>query len=160
MMEIIAWLLKNWKLVASAVLVAGAFASGWVSGGDSVRRDWEVDIHIRTKAQLAALEANQKRITELEVTKNANLEKVRALNRELATYRVSMPTCEGSGQTPATGGGAATSSGAGALSAELQGALDEFTAGVASDFDEADRVVESCRVVMEWAKSSGSCNAH
>lgn len=163
-----AWLIANWRVVLAVVLAAGTFAAGYFKGSDAVKRDWEIDIHLRVKEQLAAAEKNQQLIVALEETKNANLKTVDSLRRQLATVSVRVPTSPCVRPDPASGSQNPTP-GTGTLPATpekpvgeagqnvepavtVQAAFDTFEAGVKEDAAEADSLLESCRVVMDYLK--------
>lgn len=142
------WLLNNWKIIGSALLAVGIFASGWVSGSGSVHRELDREKLAQAQAHAKALVENQKTINKLEEQKNENLAKVKSLSRELRAFRLSIPTCQALSATT----GATQAAGTGGISATVQESFDRFTEGVASDFEDADRVVEDCRVLSEWAR--------
>lgn len=163
-----AWLIQNWRVVLAAVLAAGTFAAGYFKGSDSVKRDWEIDIHLRMKEQLAAAEKNQKLIVALEETKNANLKTVDSLHSQLAVVSVRVPAtpcvridpasgsqnpAPGTGTLPATPEKPVGEAGSNVEPAvTAQAAFDTFEAGVKEDAAEADYLLESCRVVMDYLK--------
>jgi hypothetical protein len=154
------WLLKNWRIIGGILLAAGTFAAGWVNGSDSVRREWEVDIHIRTKQHMAELVNSQKIITTLEEQKNANLKEVdrlRANNRALWLRLPKTPCPGGLPETATSNTGVASG---GELPAEVQSgaeqALNRFDSAYSDEAYRADRIVEECRVVVNWAKSAFS----
>lgn len=163
-----AWLIANWRVVLSVALAAGTFSAGYFKGSDSVKRDWEIDIHLRMKEQLAAAEKNQKLLVALEETKNANLKTIDSLRRQLAVVSVRVPAFPcirhdptGGIQNPATGTGILPATpekpiGEAGSNVEpavtAQAAFDTFAAGAKEDAAEADSLLESCRVVMDYLK--------
>ena len=144
------WILKNWKLLGSLLLLAASYFYGDSAGSDRVQRSWDVDIAIHVKERLAAVEENQKLIVALEETKNENIATVNTLHKQLALVRVSMPKACGT-ITPSGSQDAVTPSGN--ISVEPQAAFDNFERGVESDAYAADQIVESCRVLRDWAAS-------
>lgn len=152
-MPVLTWLLSNWRLVCGVVALVGSFIGGWMQGADTVQRKWDIDIYIRTAAALEATKKNQAIIIALEEKKNANMQTIDRLAGELAGYRVRVPKAPcvrpdtapgGQDAAPATRTGADTT----------QEAFDRFTAGLAEDAKQHDTVIESCRVLRDWAKST------
>ena len=163
-MRVLTWCVANWRIILSVALVAGSFVTGWANGSGHTQRQWDIDVHIRTKAVLEQVQANDRLKTALEETKNVNsktidmlaatITKLRADNR-LHLY-----------PTPCTGGlpSADTSSGSkdaptgnGFVSEPVQSgaeeALNSFDGAYAAEALRADKIVEDCRVLRDWAMS-------
>lgn len=145
------------KLAAVFGVIAILYAVYWgIDNGGYTRAMNEVKIERdqeRAKIAQESLEAaqnNLKTITKLEETKNENLKTIGRLRSDLANFRVRVPTAPCSGADPT---GNNPTPGAGPLPNKPQTAFDDFKRGLESDAAEADTVVESCRVLMDWAKS-------
>ena len=150
MISILLWLKENWKLVGSLALLLGSYLFGDAQGSDRTQRSWDIDVAIHVKEKLAAVEKNQKLITTLEEIKNENIATVNTLHKQLALVRVSMPKACG---TITPGGSQDAITPSGNISVEPQAAFDNFERGVESDAYAADQIVESCRVLRDWAAS-------
>lgn len=156
-MEAWIWALKNWRIIGFLLMAVGTFAAGWVNGSDSVRREWEVDIHTRTKAALATAVENQKRLAALEETKNANLKEVDRLRANNHALWLRLPKTPCPGSVSDTTSGSIGIAGSGELPEGSPGsaeqAINRFDRTFADEAYRADKVVEDCRVVVDWAKS-------
>ena len=150
MISILLWLKENWKLVGTLLALVGSYLYGDTQGSGRTQRSWDIDVAIHVKEKLAAVEKNQKLITTLEEIKNENIATVNTLHKQLALVRVSMPKACGT-ITPSGSQDAVTPSGN--ISVEPQAAFDNFERGVESDAYAADQIVESCRVLRDWAAS-------
>lgn len=149
------WLLNNWKIIGSALLAAGIFASGWVSGSGSVHRDWDREKLEQAQAHAAALGANQKIIGSLQETKNENfteIDRLRANNHAL-WLRLSKTACDG---TDTSSGSQDTTTGGGELHPPVPSSAEEALNGFDRTYSDeayrADKIVEDCRVLSEWAR--------
>lgn len=148
----VTFVIQNWKTILGAVLIVGSFLTGYFKGSDSVKRDWDLDIHLRVKEQLAFVEKNQKLIVALEETKNENLKIVNQLADVTRAVRVRVPTTACVRSTPTPSRSEDVPAASGVVPATSQETFDSFRSGLESDALEADRIVEDCRVVVDWAK--------
>ena len=143
---------KNWRSIIIAVLLAGAYGTGWYKGSDSVKWDWDKERLELARETLAASQKNQKLLVALEETKNANLQTVNNLRAQLAVDRVYLP--EGScGRLDTASGSKDAVARSGVVPVTPQIALDNFIKGLGDEAYRADSLVESCRVVVHWAKA-------
>ncbi|MFZ2524455.1 MAG: hypothetical protein WAW87_03980 [Candidatus Ferrigenium altingense] len=148
--------MNYFKLAAGLGVVAIIYAvywgidhSGYTRGRDEIQAAWDKEREKIAQEALEAAQNNLKNITKLEEAKNANLKTIAGLRSDLAGLRLRLPpsTCGGAdtaGNSPTTG--------TRALPVDPQIALDDFKRGVESDAADADTMIESCRVVMDWAR--------
>ena len=141
---------KNWKAVLVLALLAAYSSWLWDTSAALVRAEWDRDRASRAESEAAAARLNAKKIFDLQGEKNENLKRIAALDAELADVRVRVPVCPGPNSTAGVAG---TATGAGALQETAQTGFDEFRQSLESSADRCDKLVENCRVVMEWAKS-------
>lgn len=158
------------KAIAAAIFALSAFFGGYKL------RDLSADAEVSRLKENAALERaaavqllsekvsdNEKLKDQLQVQAIENRKVVDAARRDLAAVRVRLPVpasvCADYGSPDAAGGSATAASGSGVLPDQVEGqagnaqrAMDEFIAGLKSDAEIMDGVVELCRPVMEWAK--------
>lgn len=163
-MGVITWCVANWRIITSVLLVAGSFVTGWTNGSDHVQRQWDVDIHVRTKAALEQVKSNDNLKTKLEEVKNVNTKTVEMLATTIRTLRADNrlhlypPTCPGGlPDTVSTGGSKDGAASTGELSRDVpsaaENALNRFDAAYASEAERADKLIESCRVLVDWARA-------
>ena len=146
------------KYAAGLGLIAMLYAvywsidnNGYDRGRAEVQAEWAHErVQIAEELRIAA-ESNQKAIKTLEVTKDANLKTIDSLRDDVADLRVRVPKTP-CARSDATSGGTDTSTGTGQQPETAQDAFDEFRLGLESDAEETDKLIESCRVVMGWAK--------
>lgn len=158
-MTLLTWILQNWRLVAGCALLTTAFVFGYTTGGEHVKRQWDLEISIHMKEALAAQAKNQTLVAQLEETKNANLEKVTALEHDIAAMRVRLPSPTRTGsvsQVTTAIGSPPTPAPTCELPTTVQKSLDDFTGTVGAIVRDADEMTEQCRTVMEWSKSLSS----
>lgn len=151
----LALILQNWRSILAVVIIAGASLTSYNKGKSVVQQEWDVDIAVQTLETLRITQENQKKITNLEVTKNENLNTIKNLHSDIndlrKRLRVPKPACPS--QTDSTGGSIYESPTAGHSTDTTQEAFDRFTEGLGFDAVEYDRVMENCRIVMNWAAS-------
>jgi len=162
LMGALTWCVANWRIISFVVLLAGSFVTGWKTGGESVQRQWDVDIHIRTKAVMEQVVANDQLKTKLKEVQNVNtktidmlastVRKLRADNR----LRLPAPPCSGGlPDTDATSGSQDAATGNGELFEPVQTgaehALERFDGAYAEESERADKIIEGCRVLRDWA---------
>lgn len=154
-MTLLTWILQNWRLVVGCALLTIVFVFGYTTGAQHVKRQWDVEISIHMKEALAAQAKNQTLVAQLEETKNANLEKVTALEHDIAAMRVRLPSPTRTGSVPqataAIGSPPATAPTC-EFPEQVQTEFAAFTAEVGAIVRDADEVVEQCRVITEWSK--------
>lgn len=146
MIAILKFLLENWKAVAALCLAAASY----VAGAQHMKQKWDIDVAIQIKAKLAALEANQKLIVALQETKNENLELVNSLHSSVAAVSVRVPKAP---KCSSASGSKDEAPGAGVIPTAPQEVFDGFRRELESEAIRSDEIVESCRVVVDWAGS-------
>lgn len=128
--------------------------NGYERGVSEVRAEW-ADERSRIAEELrVAAETNQTTIRNLEAVKNENDKTIDKLRGDIAGLRVRVPQTACPGRD-ATGGGADAVTSSGKQPETAQDAFDEFRRGLESDAEETDKLIESCRVVIDWAKGIG-----
>lgn len=144
------------KLAAGLGVVAMLYAvywgvdhGGYTRGRDEVQAAWNKEREKIAQEALEAAQNNLKTITKLEENKNENLKTIGKLRSDLADFRVRVPSTPCSGANTASNDPAPST---GTLPNNPQTAFDDFKRGMESDAAEVDTVIESCRVVMEWAR--------
>lgn len=147
------FMLNYWKPMAFALLIAFVAGIGYKAGANTVQQRWDADRAMLAEAKLAAVEQNQKAITNLQVIKNENLAQIDKLSRDNHALWLRLPK-QVCGSASTASGGADTTPSDGELREDPEIALNHFAAGLADEAARADKIVEQCRVVMEWAKSS------
>lgn len=147
------FLLANWRTVFSIIVSAGAFAFGWFNGSDHVQRRWDIDIHVRTIAQLEAVEKNQKLLVALQETKNENTKVVDQLAVVSSAIRVRMPKATCPTTYAAASGVEVAAPASGTLPDRGQQSLDEAKQRLDELFLEADKLTEQCRPTVDWANA-------
>lgn len=146
------WLLNNWKWLTAITLAVGIFFAGYSKGADSVKRDWQRERYEMVKAQLEAVEQNQRTITELEekhAKATTDLDYLRA--HPVGRVRLPKTTCPDLPSPPS--GVAIPATSPERTSDAAQDALGEAQSGMESDAIEWARALNACQVVMDWAKS-------
>lgn len=134
--------------IAAAVFLLG-LSSGWVVHG------WKYDADAKAAADalIVAIADNDRLKTELGVNKNEELKTVANTAATLAAGRVPMPA--GCLKSDPAAGSSVPATGTGELPDAHQQALDRFKRGVDEVAKDADEMLATCRVVMEWAKAQG-----
>lgn len=132
-------------LIAAIFLVG--LSTGWVSHG------WKYDAdQLDAANKLAVAVAENDRLkTELGVKHEAERKQIADLAATLAAGRVRMP--KGCITPNGPSGSANPTPGTGTLSNDPEEALNRFTRGMGQLTKEADEMLATCRVVMEWAKA-------
>lgn len=144
-MDFLTFVLKNWRLVA----VVAAVVASFFAGAERTQMKWNLDIAFRMQSAQAKAIENANKIALLEVTKHENLDIINNLKRDVAAARVRVPkaTASASCATSVSDGVATT----GLVPAEPQDEFDRFRSGLESDAFKADKVIEDCRVLRDWA---------
>lgn len=148
------WLLKYWKGILLAALVAGAFATGWWKGGDAVQRKWDADTARMVAEQLAKNQADAAKLKKLEEMKNANLEYVSNLYFNLGkSKRLRLPqaACGGS-NPPSTDSPSGEELVPAGISGGAEQALNDFDLTYRNAAYRADTLTENCRVLNNFLK--------
>lgn len=142
------WLLKYWKGIALAVVIAGAGLAGYVKGADSVQEKWDADVLRLVKAQLVKNQEDAAKLKKLEEVKNEKLVEIDRLRANNHALWLRLP------KTPCTGSAPSgdTTSGNGELPTAAEVAFKRFTDGLADEAHRADSVVESCRVLNDFIR--------
>jgi hypothetical protein len=142
------WLRKYWRILALAGVAATLFGAGWWQGSDHVQRKWDEDKARQVKAQLEKNQADAAKLRKLEEMKNENLVEIDRLRANNHALWVRLP------KTPCTGSAPSgdTPAGAGELPTAPEIAFKRFTDGLAGEAYRADRVVEDCRVLNDFAR--------
>lgn len=143
------WILQNWKTLAVVGLCIAATTFGWTLGSNHVQHKWDAErMALLEAANQAALE-NVKIITALEKTKHDNLTEIDRLRANNHALWVRLPTSPCANANSAVGG-LDTAAGSWVAVTQTQSAFDNFTSGLAEDAAGADKVIEDCRVVIDW----------
>jgi hypothetical protein len=145
------WLLANWKLVLGAVLLSALSWFMYSSGENHIQQKWDKEKAEIVAQKLKDAEINAKTIHDLEV-KNAKANNTidsLAANNHALRLRLP-PSCPASSSS---GGSGQTTTGDGALHPDASEIIARYSTEVGREFVEADKVVEQCRVVFEWAKA-------
>ena len=149
------WILANWRLLLAAALALGTFGTGYKIGANGVQQDWDAERLALVTAHLAAVEQNQKIITDLEVKhakSAADLEYLRAH----PAGRVRLPPQAACPDIPIPTSGVAVSTPSHERASNpAQDALGEGQSGMESDAIEWARALNACQVVMNWADGLG-----
>lgn len=141
------FLLANWRLIALAAIIAGAFGSGWTI--NQWRHDAEKKAEV--EAKLAASKENSELILSLELKRNENTKINNDLRADLAAERVRVPKlCVPNNASTGSADAAASS---GSKPIDAQAAFEKFRRGLESDAYGADEMIEQCRVLRDWAAS-------
>jgi len=148
------WLIRNWRLVLSGILIIGLSAFAYSKGADSVQRDWDKERLATAKEQAKATKRNLDTINSLEAVKNDNLETIANLRRDVSSIRVRLPAAPCVRHDTASRSEYKTTTTGEQLN-QAQSAFDDFTRGLESDANDQDTIMESCRVVIGWAKRGG-----
>lgn len=134
---------------AAGIIFMLGLSAGWLSHG------WKYDadqLEAANKLAVAVAENDRLKI-ELGVKHEEERKKIADLAATLAAGRVRLP--KGCFQPDSSSGGASATPGTGTLPASPQGAFDRFNGGVAELAREADELMATCRVVVDWAKKQG-----
>lgn len=134
--------------IAIAVIVL-SFSSGWLVHG------WKYDAEQFEAAKKLAIAVsdNDRLKTELGVKHENERKEIADAAATLAAGRVRLP--KGCIKSDSTAGSAVPATATGELPDANQQALDRFKRGVDEVARDADELLATCRVVMEWAKVQG-----
>lgn len=160
----IALLLKALPYFAAIGLAFGAYFyvhhDGYVQGETHVQAEWDKAKAASVKAALDASIENQRRITELEGKKNDNLteiDRLRANNHALWLRLPKTPCPGGLPSTDTTSGSESTVTSGGVVHSDVpsveESALNAFDRAYSDEAYRADKLIEQCRVVVNWAKA-------
>lgn len=158
------------KMVLGLLLIAAIAFAWWYHGHQQylvgkaeVQALWDADKKVSADTIIASLTANEALKSNLEINKNESQKRIDALAADnkrlrvlLPQFQILSPTRASGGQVAPSGGGVSGLAGGRELSSEAespQRALDEFMAENDEDALGADTVINSCRVVFEWAKA-------
>lgn len=137
------------RLAVAAAVSVMLFVSGWM-----VRGWYEAENKFQLEQKLnAAQVANDKLKTELGVRHEAERQTIAGLSDELRGLRLRLP--KGCVQPNPAGGSSVQTTGAGEFPTAPQEAFDRFNGELAKLAKDADEVVATCRVVIDWAKAQG-----
>lgn len=139
------------KYILAIVIIAASVAGGWSLGADRVQRKWDKERLAIADESREAAERSQKHINELEKTKYENDATISKLRDDVAGFRVRVPKAPCTRPEPA-GGSEGAVAGTGQPVDKSQEAFDDFRRGLESDAENADKIIENCRVVADWAK--------
>lgn len=152
----IQFLLSNWRTVAIAVLALSTFGFGYRTGANSVQQDWDKERHQRVVEHLAAVEQNQKTITELQENKHADIAVITGLLGDISDYRVRLRKAPRPGSLPPTSsGGEVQTCASGELLDKTESVLEADRRRSAEIMGDAERDLANRAVVVEWAKRLG-----
>ncbi|HQS59632.1 MAG TPA: hypothetical protein PKZ37_14735 [Gallionellaceae bacterium] len=158
------------KMALGLLLVAAIAFAWWYHGHQQylvgkaeVQALWDADKKVSADTIIASLTANEALKSNLEINKNESQKRIDALAADnkrlrvlLPQFQILSPTGASGGQVTAPGGGVSGLASGRELPSEAespQRALDEFMAENDEDALGADTVINSCRVVFEWAKA-------
>lgn len=146
--SVFTWILENWKIIAVALIAAAVF----YSGTQYTQTKWDKATAKLVAEQLKASKENQAIISGLQETKNVNTKEIERLaaNNHALWMRLPKTPCSG---LNTTSGSQDASAGSGELFTEAEKSFNEFTDGLGAEAERADKIVEQCRVVIDWAKS-------
>ena len=128
-----------------AVIAFGVWTIRGV-GYDECKAEWDTEKTAQQQAHLAAVNAAQAKIIDLERAKNENLSEIRRLRDDVRTVRVRVPAKPAA--CPAPGTTASEPAGAGVVSTDPQTGFDRFRQLLESEAERADAVVEECRAAI------------
>jgi len=142
------------KWVGLAAVIGGLYTHGYTTGKASVQSEWDKARAEAAIEDLQRLAESQAEIMKLETMKNENLKTIDSLKRDLAGVRVQVPVrrcaSQGSNSTPPSGGANDTAA-PGGFHDNAQAQFDEFIGQLAGEAIKMDEIVESCRVLRDWA---------
>lgn len=158
------------KLALGLLLVAAIAFAWWyhghqqhIVGKAEVQALWDADKKVSADTIIASLTENEVLKSNLEINKNESQKRIDALAADnkrlrvlLPQFQILSPTGASGGQVAPSGGGVSGLASGRELPSEAespQRALDEFMAENDEDALGADTVINSCRVVFEWAKA-------
>jgi hypothetical protein len=140
------------KLGIIALLIAGASYGTWYNTKNhylAIANQKQVEVD---KLILKANTDNETLKTQLEEKKNESNKALDfLLNHPAPSVRV--PTCTSTSQSSTSSGGPVPITGSQPASNSAQAAFDTFRQGLESDAAEWSRALNSCQVVMDWAKA-------
>jgi len=139
------------KILIALLSLAVAFVGGWNIGSDRVQHKWDKERLETAEAARVAAGKNAKIINDLEAEKNESNKTIDRLRDDIAGFRVRVPKTPCVRSDPSGRGGDATSTD-GKPADQSQEAFDRFRHSLESDAANADKVIENCRVVVDWAK--------
>lgn len=150
------------KTLPYAAVAIGALLGVWYIhndgrkvGANEVRMEWAAETAKQAAELQRIAEANQRRVIELQETKNENLITIETLRSDVGTLRKRLhlpkPACPKMPEDSAAGGSIHGTPATGNGTDKTQEAFDRFTEGLGLDAAEHDQVIENCRVVVEWA---------
>lgn len=151
------------KLLSGLLLVASIFTTYYAAyrHGISVESDRRDVITLEERIAIGkgindALTENDQIKTKLEAQHAKDTKRINDLRTELDGYRVHLPPSACPDIPDTSSGSADGITGTGTQPNTAQDALNHFTDGLKQDAYIQDGIIESCRVVMEWAKAIGN----
>ena len=144
------WMMQNWKIFAGMALIAIVYAVGHSNGVNSVQQKWDAERTATAIEMQEAMVRHAAMILTLEVQhdkNNATIDRLAADNKRL---HLQPTACSG---LTNPGGGTQASAGGGALHTDPSEIVGNYSEEVGQLFAEADKVVEQCRVGMEYLKA-------
>lgn len=136
--------------------------SGFVEGQHAIQAKWDKATAEQTQAHMQATLANQKIITNLEVTRNENIAYIAKLNADNTALdkRLHLPHTACPRILPpvaATGGSQDSSAASGVVqpdvSTSAEEAVNEFDATYRAESLRCDKLIEDVRPVLKWANT-------
>lgn len=140
------------KLALGLAIAALLFGSGCYVGAKWVTADWNAERLATAKESAKKAKKDADKILELETTKNDNLTRIDGLlaNNHALWLRLPKTAC-GQPTNPPIGTG--TTPAGGTLHTEPPDPLEEYSREVGELFGQCDKVIENCRVSMEYLQS-------
>lgn len=130
-------------------IIGAAFSSGWIIHGWKYAAE-QLKLN---KELIAATARNDEFKTQLGVKHEQERKEIANAAATLAAGRVRLPV--GCLKTDAPSGSAVSVTGTGEFSDSHQEALDRFKRGMDEVAKDADEMLATCRVIVEWAKKQG-----
>ena len=140
------------KWIALIGMLSALYAFGYTTGRDSVQLAWD-----KEKAEIATATVdhsidNSNKINNLERLKNENQKIIDALKHDLDTIRVRVPHCPVQSSKPSSSTGVPNGTSATREQPDTtQASFDDFIGELGQNAVDMDEVVESCRVLRDWA---------
>lgn len=145
------WILANWKLVLGATVLAVYTWFIYSSGEDHVQARWDKEKSEIVAIQLKQARDNAKTIHDLEV-KNAQANNtIDTLAANNSSLRLRLP--QRCAEIPSSSGSGQDATRDGTLYTDASEVIAGYTNETGRQFAEADKVIEQCRVVIDWAKA-------
>lgn len=150
-------------VAALSGVIFGIHHDGYLGGKHEVQQKWDKEKADKTASDLQMVLANQKLIKKLEEVKNVNITEIDRLRANNHALWLRLPKTPCPALLAATSGNAAASAGVVSTETETaqgstggsvaQSAFDEYERGRNDEAYRADKIVEDCRAVVDWATS-------